>query len=391
MTSILFYLPVVTPWWFERIIAPMIRACAGKAKVSVMVPPLWSNTGIGPEHLAKCSDLEQVDWYVLDGDDHRSLREPDVDHPDLIELVEAIAPDLTFCRSADMLNPARFPGVVRYVMEGAVPPFDCDPAMAQIMPTLMDHGIMPDLNGDQKARLLDLFRPWLEQQERQWGPADRAAFLARTGLPHDKRIIGVALEYEHEEMFFERHRMFASNVALIAAVAAHLGEDCILACTNHPLNELHGDNRALHAAVAAQGGRVRLLPSSPRRGEMTMQLARYCDGFVVQDSKSFGGPVWFGTSLLRLSAFRNGAWMRSYDAFEPFFAAVRSGTAQAARAEDAALWFAFHFLDRVFDPADPTLDAERLIGLARTAVDETRWQPARDRLPDHGPAHADNA
>ncbi len=71
---VLFYLPVVTPWWFDAIVAPLIRAAARDAHVSVMVPPLWRNTGIGPEQLAGCGDLDQVDWHILDGDDHPARR-----------------------------------------------------------------------------------------------------------------------------------------------------------------------------------------------------------------------------------------------------------------------------------------------------------------------------
>ncbi len=42
---VLFYLPVVTPWWFDNIVAPLIRAAASDARVSVLVPPLWRGTG----------------------------------------------------------------------------------------------------------------------------------------------------------------------------------------------------------------------------------------------------------------------------------------------------------------------------------------------------------
>lgn len=59
---VLFYLPVVTPWWFDNIVAPIIRAAARDAQVSVLVPPLWRGTGIGPTQLAGCADLATVDW-----------------------------------------------------------------------------------------------------------------------------------------------------------------------------------------------------------------------------------------------------------------------------------------------------------------------------------------
>ncbi len=51
--KIMFYLPVVTPWWFVNIITPLIRSAARDAEVFVLVPPRWRNTGIGPDELAQ--------------------------------------------------------------------------------------------------------------------------------------------------------------------------------------------------------------------------------------------------------------------------------------------------------------------------------------------------
>jgi hypothetical protein len=380
MPSVLFYLPVVTPWWFAHIIAPMIRACARDARVGVLVPPLWRGTGIDAQDLARCADLDGVDWYILDGDDHPDLREPGIDHPDLVQFVRELAPDLTLCRSADIANPARFPGMVRYIMEGAAPPFRTGRAWVHLAPTLFDHGMMPPLTAAERDRLRDLIRPFGHEARARATQADRAAFLDAAGLPRDRRVIGVALEYEHPEVSFAARRPFPGNVDLIAALAPRLGDDCVLACTNHPLNDLHGDTRPLQAAIAVHGGRVRLLPPQGAAGDATLALARHADGFVVQDSKSFGGAAFFGTPLLRLSRFRTGAWMRAQHAIAPFLTAVRGGTAVGADAEDAALWFAHHLLDRVFDPADPALDAATLFDYAGGAADPGRWGAAIDRL-----------
>ena len=51
MQRVLFYLPVVTPWWFDNIVVHLIRALGETTEVHVMVPRLWRNTGLGFEQL----------------------------------------------------------------------------------------------------------------------------------------------------------------------------------------------------------------------------------------------------------------------------------------------------------------------------------------------------
>ncbi len=354
---VLFYLPVVTPWWFDNIVAPLIRATAIDAQVSVLVPPLWRGTGIGPAQLARCADLDAINWYILDGDDHPTLRTSAAGEEDLFALVRQLDPDLTLCRSADIDSAARFPGTVRFIMEGAAPPFVTDPALVWLSDTLFDHGLMPVLDPAARARLDAAFRPQWDAAHASFADADRARFLDATGLPQDKRLIALPLEYEHPEMFFGQHNVFGSNVDLLNHLADQIDDDSVLAVTNHPLNEAHCDNGPLLAAIAAHDGKVRLVRATGAPGDATMLLARHCDGMVVGNSKSFAGCAFFGTPMLRLSRFRTGGWMRAYDSFTPFAAALRDGTASAASAADALSWFALHLLDRVLDPADPTLCA----------------------------------
>jgi hypothetical protein len=378
---VLFYLPVVTPWWFDAIVAPIIRIMARDAKVSVLVPPMWRGTGIGAGQLARCADLETVDWYILDGEDHPRLRTSAADEADLIALVNDIGADMTLCRSADLATPALFPGIVRFIMEGAAPPFATDPATVWLPDTLFDHAMMPPIEPAARARIDALFRPWWDDAHAQFGPSDRDAFLARAGLPQGRKLIGLPLEYEHEEMFFAQHYSFPSNIALIDEIADRIDDDTILAVTNHPLNEVHCDNASLHAAIATHGGKVRMVPAIDGPGGATMKLARYCDGMIVGNSKSFGGCAFFGTPMLRLSRFRTGGWMNAYDAFDPFAAAIDAGTARAADPADALSWFALHLIDHVFDPATPGLTAADLIDRVANSVNEARWQAGAARLP----------
>ncbi|MDB5706013.1 MAG: hypothetical protein JWN66_3129 [Sphingomonas bacterium] len=380
---VLFYLPVVTPWWFDAIVAPIIRIMARDATVSVLVPPLWRGTGIGPEQLTACADLEMVDWYILDGEDHPKLRTSAADEAELIALVRDIGADLILCRSADLATPELFPGIVRFIMEGAAPPFATDPATVWLPETLFDHGMMPAIDPAARARLDALFRPSWDEARARFGAADRDGFLAQAGLPQGKRLIGLPLEYEHEEMFFGQHYSFASNIDLVNAIADQLDDDMILAVTNHPLNEMHCDNAPLHAAIAARGGTVRMVPAIGAPGGATMMLARYGDGMIVGNSKSFGGCAFFGTPMLRLSRFRTGGWMHAYDGFAPFAADIRAGMARAADPADALSWFALHLIDHVFDPATPGLTAADLIDRVTRPVDERRWEAGAARLAGH--------
>ena len=368
---VLFYLPVVTPWWFDNIVAPLIRATARDAQVSVLVPPLWRGTGIGPAQLAVCADLETVDWYILDGDDHPRLRVSAAGEDELFALVDQINPDITLCRSADLDSAARFPGMVRFIMEGAAPPFVTDPTAAWLGETLFDHAMMPSLAPPTRAHFDAAFRPQWDAAHARFAGADRDSFLDAADLPHDKRLIALPLEYEHPEMFFGQHNAFASNIDLLDHVAGQLDDDSVLAVTNHPLNDRHCDNGPLLATIAAHGGKVRLVRATGSPGDATMLLAKHCAGMVVGNSKSFGGCAFFGTPMLRLSRFRTGGWMHAYDDFAPFAAALRDGTARDADPAEALSWFAFHLLDRMFDPADPALNAAALADrIARHATPE---------------------
>lgn len=370
-----FYLPVVTPWWFVQKLIPLIRSVARDAEVFVLVPPLWRNTGIGPAELAHCADLDHVNWLILDGAEHPTLRFWAADQADLLALVEDIAPDYTICRSADLETPRRFPGVVRWLMEAAVPPFTQFPT-CQFADTLFDHGLMAPLDARQRERLDAMFAPAWREQHEQFAGWDRASFLEAAGLPADKLLIGLPLEYEHEEIFFHQHNVIGDNVAMIDHIVAKMGDEMVLAVTNHPLNDLYCDNRVLHAAIAAHGEKVRLVEPIEGRPSATLQLAKHCRGMAVGNSKTFGAAVFFGTPMLRLSSFRSGDWMNAYSEFDPFAAAIRSGQARGADEADARLWFAYHYLNNSFDAADPSLTAAEVVDRMTNPVNEERWARA---------------
>jgi len=212
--KILFYLPANHAFWFDKVVTPMMRCAARDAEVHVVVPPLWSganpalarlSTGITAEQLESCADLPDVRWHIVGGDDHPSLRTSPAAPETLIEAVRAIGADYTFCRSADVRTPAAFPGKVRYLMEGEFPPLP--PVLAPagskrawrtparscqrvtlMGPGLYDHGIVPPLDPEQRAWLLERIAPaW--QALHAWrsdAGRDREAYLAE-GPAHHRR------------------------------------------------------------------------------------------------------------------------------------------------------------------------------------------------------------
>jgi hypothetical protein len=371
---VLFYLPVVTRWWFTNIIVPLIRAASRGGEVHVLVPPLWSCTGIGVEELAGCTDLVDVNWHILDRGDHPDLRFSALDKPYLLELVQEIDPDLCLCRSADIETPTLFPGMVRYIMEGAAPPFALNYHTVYLANTLFDHGLMPELTPEQAAWLDAAFAaPWSERKA-SLPFMEREEFLARAGLPAGKLLIGLPLEYEHQELFFDQHNIFANNIELIDALASAIDDDIVLAVTKHPLNEGSGGDGGLQGAIARHNGKVVQVQPIGERGEATALLTRHSDGMIVCNSKSFANCAFLGRPTLRISKFASGEWLRFYASLAPFIETIRLGTARGADESDARRWFAFHLANTVLEPCSPELDLEGLFDHAVNPFNPARWE-----------------
>lgn len=371
---VLFYLPVVTRWWFTNIIVPMIRAACKGGEVHVLVPPLWSCTGIGVEELAGCTDLVDVNWHILDREDHPDLRFSALNQPYLVDLIRDIDPDLCLCRSADIETPTLFPGVVRYIMEGASPPFATNYHTVYLAETLFDHGLMPALTAEQANWLDAAFAASWAEKKANMPFMEREQFLAQAGLPANKVLIGLPLEYEHEELFFDQHNIFTNNIELIDALAGALDDDVVLAVTQHPLNEGRRNADELRAAIERHKGKVVQVHQIGERGEATTLLTRHSDGMIVCNSKSFAGCAFLGKPTLRISKFASGEWLRFYASLGPFVDALRTGTARGADEADARRWFAFHLANTVVEPCSPELDLERLIDHAVNPFNPARWE-----------------
>ena len=237
---------------------------------------------------------------------------------------------------------------------------------------------MPTLTGDQIARLQPLAQS-LAPALSVSSVSSRNDWLALQGIADCRTVIGLPLEYEHEENFFSQHHNFPSNAAMIEALCSALPDEAILVVTNHPLNDLYGDNKAVHAAILASGDKAVLVDSSAVAGQATQELAHHCDGMIVGNSKSWAICAVTSTPLLRLSDFATGDWSCTYTALRTFLADVDSGVAKACDMEKARLWFAYHLANTVFDPADPALSAQDILDRMNHPYDPARWDAALAR------------
>ncbi|SFK00482.1 hypothetical protein SAMN03159338_2940 [Sphingomonas sp. NFR04] len=376
---ILFYLPMVTNWWFVHIVEPMLRRLGEAHDIHVLAPAPWRGTGIGPEELARCADLPDLRWYIMDGADHPSTRTAPEDAEGLIGFVRDLAPDVVLCRTADHETVRHFPGTVRLLMEGRYEPFAPPPRWILLTERPHDHGLLNEMTSDQADRLRAMLAPAWQRLQRSLAPApdERGALFARLGIPEDRPLLLLPLECETEDNFFAMHRPGTKpNAALVRELSAQFGERCTLVVSNHPLNDAHVDAASLIEAVG-DCDNVVLLPPRIGMHPATLAMARLADGMLVGDSKTFALAAFFGVPMYRHSRFDSGAWMNAYATLEPFVADITAGTARRPDREAAQLWFAQYLLNDGFDPLAPEDDL--LARLARP-FDPDRWEAALARL-----------
>ena len=382
--KVLFYLPVVTPWWFDNVVEPLIRRMAQVAETHVLAPQPWRNTGIGAREMEQCLDLPGLHWAIVDSPDHPSLRTEPADRDGLVAFVRSIDPDYVFCRSADFDTVRDFPGTVRFLMEIATAPFPVVEHKVILTTAPFDHGMLPDIADvtPGEAAMLDGFiAPAWEKLQRRYLRAvpHRGAVLRAAGIDPDRPVLLLPLEYMHEENFFLAHSIGpAAGHALVAEIAGRIGPDVTLAVTNHPLNERYLNNAMLYQVCEAMDNVVLL------RGEIgglspTIAVARHADGMFLRDSKSFAVAAFFGTPILRHSKFASADWLRVETALDRFVADMGAGRARRPDVEVARRWFGLHMANDTFFAQDPALTAEDLAARADRPKDPSRWSHAMAR------------
>lgn len=376
---ILFYLPVITPWWFEAIVTPLIARLAPEHDVHVLAPVPWRNTGVGPREQQMCAHLP-VNWHIVHDQSHPSMRTEPEQRAGLIEFVNALSPDYVLCRSADCETVEAFPGVVRHIMEGGADPLGLPSDWIAFKDRPFDHGLLPDLDSEGLselnrlgAKLRDSFPPSATPSRQV-----RKAFRRWANLPDDRPTLLLPLEYEHEENFFSAHRIGATpNARLVKELADRIGDRFFLAITNHPLNELHVDNRAMEATVASLGANARLFPSKHPSGAGTTELLmQEADGLLLFDSKIYSLAGYLGVPILRQSRFETGDWLDAYSDIDEFLPAVAEGRARKPDTDKAPIWLAYHVANDVIDPKDPEMTAAGILARLDTPVDTARWERA---------------
>lgn len=380
--KVLFYLPVITRWWFDNIVEPIMRTLAEQCEIYVLAPAPWQGTGIEARELERCVDLPGIHWCIMDGDDHPSTRTIPESQADIIAWVRDLAPDYVLCRSADYLTAQQFPGTVKLLMEGRLEPFPTPRDWIVFQDRPLDHGLLPDLTVEQRDMLQDMIAPaWsVLQEQHAKRPGQRESVLARCGIADDRPILLLPLEYEHTDNFFMMHSVRTRpNHQLVAELAERVGTDFTLVVTNHPENDRHVDSASLISTIAGLENVV-LAPPAVSGVNATLALAKHVDGLILGDSKTYALGAFFGKPMLRQTHFDSGAWLRNYGDLDSFLTAVAAGTAASPTPEDARLWFAFYFANEAFDPSAPELGAPEIFAHMERPFDVTRWEAGFARL-----------
>lgn len=386
MTTILFYLPAITANWFNDSVVHLIRAAAREAEVHVVVPVAWNGTGITENELAKCLDLDSVNWVILDGDDHPSYRTGPDDPSDIIAFAHALDPDYVFCRSADVATPLAFPGKVVFLMEAEFAPSlpQSVPRGGRMMvtgPRFYDFGLMPALDARERDWLdTHSSTAWDALTARATVHGDRAAYLARVGLPADRPIIALPIQYQGaDNLFGQMHGSQGEADLFVAAAAAGLDADCLIAVTVHPIDRRQRTFGAIDRIAGMDAERVRIIDygGEDYQGEATERLIQHCDGLILAESKSVSLGAFYGKPMLRLTDFATAPWVNAYSDLPTFASALRGGTARVADPQSMRLWHAWHFANNAFVAAET--DIAELLDRADRPSNPARWPRALAR------------
>ena len=375
---VLFYLPGITPWWFENIIVPLLEKLVAGNEVHILAPIFWKGTGVGQAQYDLCEHMPQLCWHVVTDQGHTSMRTKARQADAIVDFVQSLAPDFVLCRSADLETVRQFPGTVRHITEGGAEPLLLPIGAVHFTKEPFAHGLLPELSEEHIAQLDALIEPYwqplVDAPEAQ--VAAQNAFREWAKLPCDRPVLFLPLEYEHEENFFTIHRKGpVPNARLVEELLEQLDRRVFLAVTNHPLNELYVDNSALEMLVGTYPDDLALFPGEmPCGGRTTPSLMRAADGVLLGDSKAFSLAGFSGTPILRRSHFETGQWLAAGKDLDEFVQALLDGSAEPPDLTKARTWFAYHAANNLIWPNDPGLTGACILDRLTNPIDPDRWE-----------------
>lgn len=375
---VLFYLPVITAWWFENIIVPLLEKLAADNELHILAPIDWKGTGVGQCQYDLCAHMPQIRWHVVTDQNHTSMRSKAAQADAIIDFVKKLAPDVVLCRSADLETVKQFPGIVRHITEGGADPLVLPVDAVHFTKEPFAHGIMPDLNDVHIEQLNSLMEPY-------WQPlldscpdkvTAQSAIREWAKLPSDRPLLFLPLEYEHEENFFTIHRKGSlPNVRWVEELLEALDPRVFVAMTNHPLNELYVDNSAIEMLAATRPERLSLLPAQmPCGARTTPTLMRAADGVYLGDTKAFSLAAFCGTPIVRRSNFESANWLGASENLDGFVGKLIQGRAPAPSVARARTWFAYHAANNLLRPRDPELTGADILERLYKPFDPERWE-----------------
>ncbi|MEI9928890.1 MAG: hypothetical protein WDN44_15905 [Sphingomonas sp.] len=227
--------------------------------------------------------------------------------------------------------------------------------------------------------MTELIAPAWTETERSH-PRD-ASWRARHGLPSDRKIVALPLDYDHPGNLFGIHRSVRPNRMLVASLADRVHPPLFLAITDHPLNDRFVDNGGLIEALDARRHVARLLPPGPVAGGITTFLAQHADGMIVGDSKSFAAAA--SSSERRSCDFRSSPADPGCGPI-PILAGLRRiwqrAKARPQTATKRCCGFAFYLANEAFAPREADVSGTELRIRIERPVDPARWPAAFARI-----------
>lgn len=368
---VLFYLPLIRPWAFENMIGPLIAKLSLVAEVHLLLPDPWLRRCTAADKPPIVNRFANVHWHAADTGEAMGGEGAAADRDRLLERVRAIDPQYCLCRCVDESAAAGFPGEIRFIMEAAAPPFPVPGHWITLPRQMFAQGSIAELNDQEGALLEALIAPgWAAMEESlPWDPS----WLAQRGIPVDRKIVALPLEYDRPENLFAIHRVVRPNHALVTAIADRLSPPLFLALTDHPNN---GRDPELLDVLERRKSIARLLPAEDIRGDVTVRLTQHADAMIVGDSKSFAAAAFHGKPMLRLSKFESAPWLHAARDMPAFVESLLSGAARAPERAEAMRWFAFYLANEAFGPRDAEVDSAEIVARLERPIDPARWATA---------------